>query len=312
MSIPYRTLGRTGFRISAVGLGAAEIGFLYGLKNKTLPSEAEAVELLTHAAAMGVTFFDTARMYGVSEERIAKSGITKLPGVVVATKCGHAIDKTDDIDVPAFGKEMRTEVEESLRALRLERLPLLQIHGGSAYMIGTGIIQETIGTLKEEGKVQYVGISTRGEEAALAAIASGFFDTLQLAHSILDQRMVQRVFPFAKKENIGIINRSVLLKGVLTGAVSDLPEGLASLRENGAKAARIAEDAGMDLATLATRFALSNAAVDTVLVGSSKLKNIESAMRAAEAGPLSEDMLRALNELAIYEPRIVDPSLWTY
>lgn len=312
MTMLSRTLGRTGLKVSPVGLGTVEIGNVYGLGPRTLPSEEEVIRLLQQAVELGVTFIDTARSYGVAEERIRKSGIGKNPNVIISTKCCLAFEKNDDIAPDDMRRMMREEVEESLRVLKIERIPLLQLHGGSERMIKSGIIQETMEKLKREGKVGFVGISTRGEEAPLAAIESGFFDTLQVAHSILDQRMTARVFPEAQKHSVGIINRSVLLKGALTPASQYLVEGLGPLKKASDKAAKIAQELGMDLPSLAVRFVLSNPAVNTAIIGSSKLKNIESTVTAAEAGPLPEEVLVQLRQLAIDDPMQMDPSKWKH
>jgi L-galactose dehydrogenase len=75
MNMTYTTLGRTGLKVSRIGLGTAEIGFSYGIGERPLPSEAEAIDLLKKSVDLGITFFDTASYYGVAEERIGKSGI---------------------------------------------------------------------------------------------------------------------------------------------------------------------------------------------------------------------------------------------
>ncbi len=307
-----RVLGRSGLQISPIGLGTVELGKVYGLGPREVPDEQAAIRLLQQAVELGVRFFDTARSYGLAEEHIRKSGIAKNPEVVISTKCCLIFEKTDDIAPDEMRKMMREEVEESLTVLDMDRVPLVQLHGGSEKMIKTGIIQETMQKLKDEGKVQFVGISTRGEEAPLAAIESGFFDTLQVAHSILDARMTKRVFPEAKKHNIGIINRSVLLKGALTPASKYLVEGLAPLKQRSNQAAEIAEELGTDLPSLAIRFVLSDPAVDVAIIGSNKIKNIESAVAAAKEGPLPEDIIVRLRELAIDDPMQMDPSKWKH
>ena len=312
MLVSSKTLGRTNFKVSPIGLGTVEIGRVYGLGPRAVPDEKEAIRLLKRAAELGITFFDTARSYELSEERIRKSGIAKLPNIVISTKCCIVLEKTDDIGPEEIRKQMREEVEESLRTLGMEQLPLLQLHGGSANMIRSGVIQDAAQKLKDEGKVRFVGISVRGEEAPLAAIKDGFFDTLQFAYSILDQRMAGRVFAEAKKHNIGIIGRSVLLKGALTPASRYLVEGLTPLKKNSDQAAKIAEELGTDLPSLAIRFVLSNPNIDTAIIGSGKIKNIESAVSAAEAGPLSQDVLDKLYNLAIDDPMQMDPSKWKF
>lgn len=307
--MPQRRLGRTGISVSALGLGTAEIGYSYGIGSRDVPDEDSALALLRRAVELGITFIDTARFYGVAEERIGRSGIAKLPGVVIATKCGHALDRDEHLSDAELARAFAAEVDESLLKLRLESAPLLQVHGGTAARIRDGSIISAVEKIQKSGKARFIGISTRGEEAALAAIESGFFDTLQLAHSILDQRMAP-VFAEAKKKNIGIINRSVLLKGTLTPASKHLPPELALLRRHAGAAANIAKELGTDLPELAIRFALSNSSVHTVLVGSNNISHIESAVFAAEAGPLPEEALARLRLLAVEDEKQVDPKFW--
>ena len=305
-----RSLGKTGLMVSPIGLGTTEIGYIYGIGPRNLPAENEVIELLRRAVDLGITFIDTGHFYGVAEERIGKSGIAKLEGVIVSTKCGHALDRGEEITAKELSKQFREEVEESLRKLKLDSLPLVQVHGGSAEQIASGIISNAMSKLKDQGKLRHFGISTRGEEAPIAAIKNGSFETLQLAHSILDQRMTKKVFGIAKKENVGIINRSVLLKGALTRARSYLAPSLKPLKNNAEKAEKIAKEIGTDLPSLAIRFAISNKNIDTVLVGSNKIKNIEAAVKAADDGPLPGDVLAALKKLAIADPLQVDPKNW--
>ncbi len=308
--ISTRTLGRTNLKVSAIGLGTTEIGYAYGIGPRDLPDEKSTIDLLKRAVDLGITFIDTGHFYGAAEERIGKSGIAKIPGVIVSTKCGHVLDRGEKITDKELATQFRKEVEESLRKLDLEFISLVQIHGGSAEQINSGVISTIMSGLKKEGKLKHFGISTRGEEAPLAAIEDGNFETLQLAYSIMDQRMSAQVFKEAKKHDIGIINRSVLLKGALTPARIHLAPTLVGLRKNGDKAEAIAKSLGIDLPTLAIRFALSNLAIDTVLVGSNKIKNIESAARAAEAGPLAKEIIDELITLAVSDPMEIDPKNW--
>jgi len=305
-----RTLGRTGFKVSPVALGTTEIGFVYGIGPRTVSTEEETEALLKRMVELGVNFIDTAHFYGLAEERIGRSGVAKKDGVIVATKCGHILDRAEAIEPKILEEEIRKEVEESRRKLDLATLPLVMFHGGSKEQIESGLLVEIMQKLKDEGKVLYAGISTRGEEPPLAAIQTGFFDVLQLGHSILDQRMASRVFPAAQEANLGVVNRSVFLKGALTPAVKYLSPELNPLKEGSARAEEIARGLGIGLPALAVRFALSNPAVSTVLIGTNKLSHLESAVAAAEAGPLPKDVLAELSKLAIDDVSQVDPAHW--
>lgn len=305
-----RKLGRTNLEVSEIGLGTTAIGYLYGLGPRDLPSESEAIDYLKKVVALGVNFIDTAPFYQTAEERIGKSGIAKIPGVIVSTKCGHILDRGEEIDAVTLARKMREEVLESLKKLKMDCLELVQVHGGSVEKIKDGSIINAMQKLKDEGKVKFVGISVRGEEAALAAIDSGFFDTIQLAYSILDQRMADRVFKAAKEKNIGVINRSVLMKGALSGASKHLSDPLKDLKKNSDLAKNIAEKLGITLPELAVRFALSNDVVGTVLVGTNKFEHMKSIVEASKQGHLPEDILRDLRGLRVDDLLQIEIKNW--
>lgn len=308
--VAQRRLGRTELSISEIGLGTTVIGYLYGLGPRTLPSHEEAVQFLCQIVEAGITFIDTAPYYQLAEERIAASGIQHLPGIIVSTKCGHILDRGETTSDAELARAMVSEVEASLRTFGLDHLELVQVHGGTEERIRNGSIIHAMQKLKDAGKVRFVGISTRGEEAPLAAIESGFFDTLQLAHSILDQRMAKNVILKAKEHDLGIINRSVLMKGALTPASQFLASSLPDLKKNSDSAAVLAAQLGITLPQLAIRFALSNTAITTVLVGSNKSSHIQNALDAALMGPLPEDVLTQLRTLAVEDVMQVELRNW--
>lgn len=296
---------------SRIGLGTVEIGIAdYGVGSRGLPSEQEAIALLKTAVESGITYIDTARAYDVAEERIGKSGIGKIKHVVIGTKCAQFLEKGEDPRGAPLEDRIRADIEESLRALRAESLQLVQLHGGSREQIERGEIIEIMQELIDEGKVQYVGIATRGEEAALAAIQSGFFETIQAAYNILDQRIATQVLPAAQEDGIHIVNRSVLLKGALTPHYADLPDTLALLKENAAKAQHIAAELEMNLPSLALRFVLSHPTISVALIGTTKAERLKWAVDTANQEPLLQDTLEQLYKLAITDPNEVDPSKW--
>ena len=310
-NMEFRTLGRTGLRVSRLGLGTAEIGFAYGIGSRTLPSEEDAIRLLRAAVDIGVTYFDTAYFYGLAEERIGKSGIAKLPEVIVATKCGQFLEKGEDPRGQELEQKLREQVETSLRNLKIDSVSILMLHGGSEEQIKRGELTELLKKFQREGKARFLGISTRGEEAPLAAIESGAFDVIQVAYSILDQRMSKNVLPTAFANNIGVVGRSVLLKGALAGLADSLPQGLDLLRKN-SEAARILADNELncDLPTLALRFVFSEPVLSAVLIGTNKIENLQRSASVAGRNPISADVIAILRTLAIDDPNQVDPAKW--
>jgi 1-deoxyxylulose-5-phosphate synthase len=306
-----RSFGQTGFIVSPIGLGTVEIGLPYGIGVTDVPSDKEAERILKTALQSGINYFDTARGYGVAEERLGKFGLSKMENVVIGTKCAQFLEKGEDPRGAELEQRIRQDIETSLKKLRIDSLQLVQLHGGSQEQIKRGELVEIMQKLKDEGKVQHVGIATRGEEAPLAAIASGFFATIQTAYSILDQRMASNVLPQAKQNKVGVINRSVLLKGALTPAVWQLPSALDRLKENAAQAAAIAKELHCDLPTLAFRFVLSNEGVTCALLGTTTPAHLRTALAAAQAGSLPPDILTKLRALAISDPALIDPAQWS-
>lgn len=303
-------LGKTGLSISRLGLGTVEIGLPYGINVTALPSNKEAETILKTAIDLGITYIDTARGYGVAEERIGNSGIKNIKDVVIGTKCAQFLEQGEDPRDKELEHRIRDDIEASLRNLRVDSLQLVQLHGGSAEQIKRGELIAIMQKLLDEGKVQHIGITTRGKEAALAAIKSDFFETIQTAYSILDQRMAEHVLPQAQTSNVGVICRSVLLKGALTPAVAKLPPELAPLKKSAKKAKQIAAEIGCDLPALAIRFAASNSAISTVLLGTTKPKHLQTAQQAIEEGSPPNSILQKLAKCAINEPSQVDPAQW--
>lgn len=303
-------LGKTGFNVSKIGLGTVEIGIPYGIGPVSLPSEQEAITILKNAVEMGITYIDTARGYGLAEERIGKSGITKNSNVVIGTKCGQFLKNEPNLSPIELEQRIREEIDISRKNLDQEVLQLVQFHNELEDYADFSIIIEIFQKLLHEQKIMQAGVAVRGEKAALAALSTGFFKTMQIAYSIADQRMAPLVLPEAKKKDVGIINRSVLLKGALTNAREKLHPNLTALRETSDKAAAIAHQAGMDLPTLALRFVTSNPAVSTILIGTTQSHHLQSAIEAISLGELPEIMLRELGSLGITDTNQIDPAKW--
>ena len=122
--------------------------------------------------------------------------------------------------------------------------------------------------------------------------------------------MANDVLSLALNKNIGIVNRSVFLKGSLTNLDSYLPRELEPLQINSLKARKISEELGCELPELALRFTLSEPAISTSLIGTNKTQNLRKSCRAIEAGSFSDNVIAELRKLSIDDPMQVDPSKW--
>jgi len=200
------TLGRTGLKVSRLGVGLVEIGFQLGKGEVDL-----AGRLLNIALDGGINFFDTAECYGISEDLIGATISHRRDDFILATKAGHPSYGTD---APRFtGETVRKSIERSLKRLKTDHVDLLQVHAYDVFGEPPDDVIEAVMDAKKEGLTRFVGYSQENEQA-MWAIESGLFDTLQTAFSILDQRARHGIFQAAKAANMGIIAKRPIANGM--------------------------------------------------------------------------------------------------
>jgi aryl-alcohol dehydrogenase-like predicted oxidoreductase len=218
------TLGPTDMRISRVGFGAWAIGGAGWAFGWGAQDDAEAVDAIRHAVDAGITWIDTAAIYGLghSEELVGRAlaGIPEQQRPYVFTKCGLVWDEADRSARPArvgAPASLRMEVDASLRRLGVERIDLYQMHWPP--QDGTPI-PEVIGTLHElraAGKIRAVGASNFSVEQLEQAATAGGVDVLQPPFSLIDRSSAADLLPYVAARGIGAIVYSPLQSGLLSG-----------------------------------------------------------------------------------------------
>lgn len=214
----YRTLGRTGLKVSVVGLGTWQLGGEWG---RTF-TQAEVDAILDRAAEAGVNLIDTAECYGDhTAERLIGDYLSRheRDRWVVATKFGHRfngfMDRTD-----AFGpEEVRAQLIASLRALRTDRIDLYQLHSGNDQAFRDDGLRAVLDDARRSGMVRNLGVSIRGagSEVQVREAFAGGYGVLQVVYNRLDLRAEAEVFPTARRYNLGILARVPLASGLLCG-----------------------------------------------------------------------------------------------
>jgi aryl-alcohol dehydrogenase-like predicted oxidoreductase len=163
---------------------------------------------------------------------------------------------------------------------------------------------------REAGKLRYIGASVYGEEAALAAIRTGKIQILQVALSLLDQRMCEKVIPEARTGGLGVLTRSALLKGALTKRAQWLPPGLQALSRASERAVRELGVRWKSLPSMALRFCLSMEGVHCVLSGVRNSAEVDDCLAACAAGPIAPGLLTKAYGLALSDEFLLNPSHW--
>jgi len=214
----YRTLGRTGLKVSVIGVGTWQLGGEWG---KTF-GQSEVDAILDRAAEAGINLVDTAECYGDHlAERLIGDYLSRheRDRWIIATKFGHGfngfMDRTD-----RFGAEdVKAQLVASLRALRTDRIDIYQFHSGTDEAFLDDGLRAVLEEARRSGMARHLGVSIRGagsELQAREAFGRGF-GVLQVVYNRIDLRAESEVFPYARRYGLGVLARVPLASGLLTG-----------------------------------------------------------------------------------------------
>jgi aryl-alcohol dehydrogenase-like predicted oxidoreductase len=322
----YRTLGKSGVKISEIGFGCGNNAVLM-----VKASYDEQVKAVRHALDRGINYFDTAFAYGLgkSEENLGRILNELGASTVVSTKIRLEPDSASDIKTATIHA-----VEAGLSRLKRERVDLIQLHNritmernpGKRFSLtpkdvyGTGGVLDGFKVMRERGKVGYFGFSGLGDPQALhEVVASGEFHSFQAYYNLLNPSAGQPVprgfsaldysliIDKAAARGMGVAVIRVLAAGALTSDPtagggsspeplspgSDYPLDL----ERAEKVKAVLGSEGKSLTQAAIRFALMKSEVSTVLVGFSNTTHIDEAVACSGAGGLSQDAMEKLKKL---------------
>src|SRR3954471_24438024 len=215
-----RTLGTAGLEVSAIGLGCMGISQSFGPS----PERPAMVDFLRQAVEHGVTFFDTAEVYGPyhNEEVVGEALEPLRDQVVIATKFGFSLDDSDR-KLDSRPAHIREALEGSLRRLRTDHVDLLYQHRVDPDVP----IEDVAGAVKElidEGKVRHFGLSEAGAENIRRAHGVQPMTALQIEYSLWWREPEQKTFPTLQELGIGFVPFSPLGKGFLNGAIDENTE----------------------------------------------------------------------------------------
>jgi aryl-alcohol dehydrogenase-like predicted oxidoreductase len=210
-----RTLGTQGLTVSALGLGCMGMTWAYGSADA-----GEAIATIHRALELGVTFLDTAEIYGpyTNEELVGRAIAGRRDEVVIATKFGFKVDSQGARGVDGSPANVKRAAEGSLRRLKIDVIDLYYQHRRDPAVP----IEETIGAMKDlvdEGKVRYLGLSEVGPQTLRRANAVHPISALQSEYSLWERGVEAEILPALRELGIGFVPYSPLGRGYLTGAV---------------------------------------------------------------------------------------------
>jgi len=214
--IQKRNLGNSGLEVSAIGLGCMGMSFGYG----TISDEKEMIALIRSAVESGVTFFDTAEVYGpyINEELVGKALEPFKGKVVIATKFGFNFQDGVNTGLNSRPEHIRKVAEESLKRLKIDAIDLFYQHRVDPNVP----IEDVAGAVKEliqEGKVKHFGLSEAGVQIIRRAHAVQPVTALQSEYSLWWREPEDEIIPTLEELGIGFVPFSPLGKGFLTGKI---------------------------------------------------------------------------------------------
>jgi aryl-alcohol dehydrogenase-like predicted oxidoreductase len=308
-----RLLGETKLAVSEIGLGCWQLG---GTDWGNLDDQ-RAFEILDAAADAGVTFLDTADVYGGgrSETLIGQFLKRRKETFFVATKLG----RMPDLYPNRYTEQgVRAATEASLRRLQVESLDLTQLHCVPPAVLEQGEIFEWLRKLRQEGKIKEFGASVESMDEAQVCLAQAGLCSLQIIFNVFRQKPIQTIFDEAKQKQVAIIARLPLASGLLSGKLTkgqtfpendhrqynrdgqkfNVGETFAGLPfEKGvelAEALKLLVPPGLSMADLAQRWILDFDAVTTVITGASRPGQAESNAAVSKLPPLPAELHQRL------------------
>ncbi len=208
----YRTFGRTGWKISTIGLGAWGIGGDWGPTDDTA-----ALAALHRAIDLGVNFIDTADVYGDghSEQLIAQVRKARSEPLIIATKAGRRL--TPHTAQGYTRQNLTAFVERSLRNLEMEALDVLQLHTPPPEVYDMPEVFGILDDLVQQGKIRSYGVSVERVDEALKAVSYPNVQSVQIIFNMFRLKPSEHFFSVARERQVGILARVPLASGLLTG-----------------------------------------------------------------------------------------------
>jgi L-galactose dehydrogenase len=304
------TLGRTGLRVSAAGLGAGGHSRLGQMNGAT---EAQSVAIVRAAMDMGVTLIDTAAGYN-TEAIVGEAVRGRRDQVVISTKLKINVSQGWGASGPLVdAAELERRVEAGLSRLKTDRIDILHMHGVTAdeYANSRAEILPALTRLRAAGKIRFIGVtevfgSDRDHAMMALALEDGIVDVAMIGLNMVNQSALQRVLPETRRTGMGTMcmfavrgaladrdaARALVARAIANGEVDDDavdrddPFGFV-LKESGART----------LTEAAYRFCHHAPGIDVVLTGTGSLAHLEENIRAINAGPLPPEVVRKLEAI---------------
>ena len=280
-----RKFGNSGIELSALGYGAGHIG-------AESIDESEAEKILHTVVDMGINFIDTARGYGLSEERIGKYLSHRRGEIVLSTKVGYGVDGYEDWTYDC----VREGIERALRVMKTDYIDIVNLHSCPKYILERYDVIKALLDAKSAGKIRAAAYSGENEELWYA-VESGLFQGVECSVNICDQNSIDGQIAEAESKGMGVIAKRPIANGPWRYSTQPFGNYCEEYWKRMKK--MNLPNFGYDFDELFLRFTLSAQGVSSAIVGSVNLNNIKRNVELALKGELSMEIYAELRKLFI-------------
>jgi len=327
----YKILGNTNLKVSAIGMGCSGIGKSLHYKN-----DDESLKTLCEAFESGINFFDTAPNYsnGDSERLIGKALKASRDKIIIESKAGVTFTATGKFvkkikpflnpvkkiltplkkNLPNLYRSQRRNdfskesiiktVEGSLKRLQTDYIDLLLLHHPTNQILESGTFYEPLELLKSQGKIRFYGVSCDSIEQAEISLKLSGVSAIQIELNLLDQEPITKVLPLAFKNNVGVIARLPLAKGLLTDQISTTKAErwaydweIFDERKRKAEKFKFLANENRSMVQSALQFILQLKEVSVTLTGFNNRNHLQEILGSISATPLTNEELEKIYSL---------------
>jgi aryl-alcohol dehydrogenase-like predicted oxidoreductase len=330
--VEYCELGSTNLKISVVGFGCSRLGSLtHGGGN------AAALRVLEEALDAGITFFDTADLYGqgASEKLLGKAVRSRREQVVIATKAGYCLSRMGSLAKrfkPLLRQVLRIRpgltrsvqrvraaqaqqdfsreylfraVDASLGRLDVDTIDLFQLHSPPAEVLERGEVFETLATLQQQGKIRHGGVACLSAEHVPLAMRYKGLAAIQVEMNLLTPNVFGSVLDLMRPRGVAVVARQIFASGLLLRSSASLTEedcshrteGLQHVREKLQQLETLAADLHTTVPELAIQFLRGTAGLSNILVGTTNAAHLQRNLEVLTRPPLGNEERHRLAEI---------------
>lgn len=297
--------------ISKICLGTAQLGMQYGIANNTTPSKKNATKILEYASNHGINSFDTAQVYGNSEEILGQFLKKTKKSTIVISKIPKITFKQRHPDFHQVYDSIKKSVIMSTRKLGVKKLSICLLHNPSDLDKYDGFVEKSLIRLKKDKIVNKIGISAYTSKEIKRFLEIKKLDVIQVPVNILDTRLIKNsLLEELSAENNLIFARSVFLQGLVFLDAKKLPKNLLGFSTNLKKIKKICLENNLTVQQLALLFVRDLQEITSLIIGVDTISQLRQNIKLLSMPPLPTNVNEEILEIKTLSEKLLNPSNW--